>query len=562
VNLSPRLQRTLALAAVALFAIAWFVHFAGWETLAPWSIDWCMSGDWSTHELGFLHYRNEPWALPLGKLTGMLYPVGTATGYTDSIPWLAVFFKIFSSWLPVDWQYIGPWIALCFVANGAAGLALARSGARELPAWHWVAGALLFVLTPTLLLRVGHPSLCAHALLLFGLWANVARFERVPLVLSLLAAANLFAAGIHPYLEVMVLALTMAAVARLTWEKRLRWHLALAYCAGTFAAVCLTFALFGYIGGQVGNDAGGFGAFSAELATFFNPAEFSRFFTPWPRGAQQYEGMAYLGLGIFFLDAVLLVCLAARWNVTRTLPWRRAIPLTIAAVALAVFALSSNITFKAQTLLDLSKLYAPFSAVTGAFRSSGRFIWPLHYLCFAAPVVLLPLLWRDRPWVATGLLIAGVTLQLCDVRSDAVTSRWKKTPFHRLSSEGWPLATVAFSHLELFPADIWDTPCRSIYGYRDEPILPLSYEAYRRHLTYNSGYVARHSPGQAEACATLEKNVAAGVLDPDSVYVTYPPYRPFFDRAGAVCGKLDGLDTCVARERGATPLALFLLAHP
>ena len=64
-------------------------------------------------------------------------------------------------------QYLGLWLLLCYVLQGAL-------AARLLGRWTssvalQALGAALFVLVPTLLARVGHAALCAHWLILWAM---------------------------------------------------------------------------------------------------------------------------------------------------------------------------------------------------------------------------------------------------------------------------------------------------------------------------------------------------------------------------------------------------------
>ena len=78
-----------------------------------------------------------------------------------------------------------------------------------------VLGVTIFVLSPVLLDRVGHPALCSHWLILVGLWLyfrhwSGGRRARIAAWTALVLAASL----IHPYLLVMTMALTLAAAFR------------------------------------------------------------------------------------------------------------------------------------------------------------------------------------------------------------------------------------------------------------------------------------------------------------------------------------------------------------
>jgi len=142
-RLSSRIRRTAGPLVAALFGAIWFLWAMGGRSiLSPTHLEPVLVDDWSTHVLGWLFFRNERFAIPLGKLAGLLYPVGTTVGYTDSIPWVALVLRPFSSLLPTDCQYIGAWLLLCFILQGAVAARLV-SIVTDAPAHQALGGALL-----------------------------------------------------------------------------------------------------------------------------------------------------------------------------------------------------------------------------------------------------------------------------------------------------------------------------------------------------------------------------------------------------------------------------------
>jgi heme O synthase-like polyprenyltransferase len=75
--------------------------------------------------MGWLFFRDTPWTFPLGSVPSLLYPAGTTIGFTDSNPIVSILLKPLSSWLPAEFQFIGPWLAFCFICQGYFGAALA-----------------------------------------------------------------------------------------------------------------------------------------------------------------------------------------------------------------------------------------------------------------------------------------------------------------------------------------------------------------------------------------------------------------------------------------------------
>jgi hypothetical protein len=155
----------------ALMGLVTFLALYGPAALDPTRIRWLLRDDFSQHLLGWFFFRNTPLGLPLGAIPGYVHPLGTTLGYTDSIPWAGLLLRPLSGLLPADFQYIGPWLCLCLMLQGAVAAWVARRlGATT--ALQWLTGALL-VLSPALLARMEmeHEALCAHwaLVLLVGL---------------------------------------------------------------------------------------------------------------------------------------------------------------------------------------------------------------------------------------------------------------------------------------------------------------------------------------------------------------------------------------------------------
>jgi hypothetical protein len=172
-----------------------------------------MKLDWRVHFLGWHLFRNEPWHWPPGRMESYYHaPDGTAIAFTDSIPLVALLLKPFSSVLPMPFQYIGLWLLLCFALQGVFGVLITRIWTPN--PLHQLLGAALFVTIPSLLIRVGHPSLCAHFVLLWALWLYLGRGRDARPSFAQHAALGVCAGLIHPYIAVMTLPLVAARLLR------------------------------------------------------------------------------------------------------------------------------------------------------------------------------------------------------------------------------------------------------------------------------------------------------------------------------------------------------------
>lgn len=539
----------------ALLGFLAFLALYGPAALNPTRLGWLIRDDFSQHVLGWLFFRNTPPGLPLGALPGYVHPLGTTLGYMDSLPWVALGLRPFSALLPVDFQYIGPWLCLCLVLQGAAAAWVARRLGASV-AQQWLLGALL-VLAPAQLARMGmaHEALSAHWMLILGVGLSLvpqrdARDARR--ALGTVLALCVLAAGVHPVMAALVLPLGLAVCARTALERKVGWRWPALAAAACLAVVPGLFAAFGYFGGGTPLTGSSFGDYSADLATFFNPlghrgVRWSRFLPGLPLGWGQYEGFAYLGAGGLF--GLLVTAVLVPWRAREVARlWRRLLPVGLVAVGLAFFALSWRITWLSEPVADLSGFYRPALKWAEAFRSSGRFVWPLYYLLLlGAGLAVLRLPGPRAAPALLGLVVAvqALDLNLGEGQAARHEVRWTSPP-----SPAMVEAAKGRKHLVLYPPQSHDSSGR---GCRAGPqdFHRWAYRAYRLGLTFNSGYVARLDDARAQKyCLGLDDEIRAGKLDPDIVYLSVPERLHEFHRVpGTRCSLEEGLWMCVYEGR-------------
>lgn len=548
-----RARSLLAAVLAAALGVGWFFLGHGDRTLSPRNVDWLMAGDWSQHLTGWLFFRDAPLQLPLGALPNLAHPLGTTVGYTDSNPLMALVLKPFVGVLPFPFQFIGIWFVLCFALQGFIG---ARLTALFTPrALTQVLGGALFALSPILFARMGHDTLCAHWLLLSLIWVNLRAWPDKASVRWALVLTFLFvglAAAVHPYLAAMALVLGMAVPLRLRFVSRmLSWGQLTAVLVGLVGMVLGLFWLLGYLGTRTPTGLGGFGYLSADLATLVNPHEWSRWLRPLPIDRPQGEGYGYLGMGVMLLlvlgaGSALVMRRRSEWKPH----WRRAVPLALAVLALAVFAFSSRISLGGKVLLNLEAVYRPVLRLVEPFRSSGRFIWPLNYALVTAALALVLGAWRRRPWVATVLVALAVGVQAYELLPKVREERFQGLNWNGLRSGEWQRLGGGYQHLVLYPPQLHDGNGRGCPVPGGAPFSPMfAYLAARLGLTFNSAYLARVDEASAQAyCAALQRDMERGVLQPGTAYVVHPAFLPALMRhpESAVCGALDGYAVCVS----------------
>jgi Family of unknown function (DUF6311) len=563
-HLKPKVRPTVTapyctLMIGGILGLAWFILVFGPSTLSPTSLSWVMQGDGGQHVLGWLFFRHEQWSWPLGAVPSFPYPVGTTVGYTDSIPWLAIPAKVIAPFLPVDFQYIGPWLGLCFFLQGWFGVGIVRELSAN--ALIQILGGACFILDPVLLWRIGHDSLCAHWLLLGLIWLHLRSWPegRIPRrALAITLGFCVISAGVHPYLAAMVLALALALVCKFHWVDHSLSTCQMAVWGGIYgAATGGIFAALGYIGSGISWGANGFGEYSADLLTLVNPAGTSRFLPALPVAPGQYEGFGYMGSDMLVLSVIAIAIIWYNPGVlgSRSLkPW---VPLGLCVALLAVFALSSRVTFAGKPILTLGHFYRPFMDIIAPFRTSGRFIWPLHYLYITAIIAIWIIAYQSSRFIIYIVFLSIIIIQIFDFKDPFL--RWyhdyhqRKQP-SMLQIGDWKHASGLYKHMVLYPPQILGgtLPECIMPGFEQDFYIPLAYQAYRLNVTFNSGYFARVNDNKARKyCQELHKQIQAGQFADDTIYIVHNQYwdlvSPHISKIS--CGRLSDYIACVSSRR-------------
>lgn len=529
-----------ALAGGAIGA-ALFLAVFGTGLLRVSNLGWMMRHDLQTYLLAWHHFRRTPWQWPLGRLDAVGYPVGTSIGSTDAVPLVALILKPWHAWLPDPMQYFGGWLLLCFVLQGVFGLLLTRVWTTD---WRLqLLGAGLFVQVPALLVRTGHPALCAHWTLLAALWLCVDRAasptaKRISWVtLCALAAAT------QPYLAVVVVAVGLADGATRVWRSRATRGVVLDVAVPAVAALVVVWQAGHFrVGGATDLELEGLGFYSMNLFGPVIALGNSSLLPAVPAATPgQYEGYVYFGAG-WLLLAVLALALAVVGRGRAPafgLAW-------VVVVGCAVLALSPVISAGSRVIADLGA-WAPHQLAV--FRSSGRFGWLTMYAAFVTIVATLVSAVPAR--AAAWVLAVGVVLQAVDLSGAYAalharehSSEWT-TYDNPLRSPVWDLALPHYRHLVMAPPDM----CVTVWPSPAGPHLPFSLRAGGHGVTINSGNAGRYDIGAVLGyCRSLETEVRAGRLADDSLYVVSPAVREVLAAAegvpAPVCGRLDGFVVC------------------
>ncbi len=380
-----------------------FLLIYGFRILNPSYDDWLLLGDMDLkqHYIGFCHFRMSRWQFPIGLIDTLSFPKSMSVIYTDSIPLLAVLFKLFAYFLPLKFQYFGFAGLISFMLMGGLSCLLIHRFCVNEPIC--IMYSLLFTVSYPIIQRMYyHTALAAQWIIILALvlWLYQEELSLKKRVIFW-SLTGVICVGIHSYFLPMAGLILLAAVTDEAFTAGKRGlaldvslkHGALELFGFCAAAIASLFIFGGFYGGTsaVGD---GLGTFSSNLNTFINPLGDGRLYDGLPLYYDfQYEGFGYLGGGILFLlilDAVFVLLLSIKGVISITNVLKNHYRIWI---ALALFAVTCILAvFPVVAFNDVKLFGVPYPEfirkLLGIFRSNGRFIWTAVYLLMLLAIAL------------------------------------------------------------------------------------------------------------------------------------------------------------------------------
>lgn len=490
-----------------LLGILAFFAVVGPKILLTSNLDWLSDGDFATHYLGWLFFRNSTWSFPVGLNPRYGLEISNAILFSDSNPLLAFLFKPFSSILPETFQYFGLWLLLCFILQ--AYFAWKLLGLLSDDVRIRILGAVLFVFAPPMLWRIQcHPSLAGHffitAALYFMLNPDIRRRKTVWAVLLVTAAM------VHSYLVAMTALIWLAGLTDKIIKRDISIKPASLELIVVFSAVSIACWQTGYFSVGSGAVSGGFGFYRMNLLSIIDPSGWSFLLKDIPEAPGDYEGFNFLGLGAIALFCYSVPSLVrGRYNCIRGLLERPALLFLISV--LFVFSLSNKIGLG----LFGWEYHLPHALLGPAnvFRASGRMFWPVFYLMLFA-IMLMAIRGRS-PRKAALLIGLACMLQVVDTSAFWISmrNRLMNPPPNRWSSsltnKFWMEAAARYRKLRLlYPEN------------KSQHWLDLSNYAGRNGLATDAVFLARVSTAEMEqARRQADAALSSGKYDADTLYV-------------------------------------------
>jgi len=503
--------------------IACFGVVCGFNVLNPWNEQWLFGGgDATQHYLGWLFFRNSPWAWPLGLNLDYGLGLNNSIVFTDSIPLLAIPLKALSTTLPNTFQYFGLWTLLCFVLQAWFSWKLLNLITRDL--WICSICTALFVFSvPMLSLFPENPALGSLFLILAALYLSLKNTIKY-LAWSwfwLLLLASL----IHFYIFVLVGAIWIASLLDgILIGKFISFPQALKAALFCIPSVLLATYLAGYFTiSSIG--AFGYGMFKINLLGLFNPAGWSTFVKAiYIKPHWWSEEPIYLGLG----GLLLLLAALSKGRKSLTLiktTFGKHLFLAITVIALAFFSVSNNIAIgPIEFTFPISEKIA---AIASILRNSGRMFIPAFYalLLLACYLVIKQFSRKSALLILTiclALQVTDLSIGWLDVRQ-RMTSKGP-FPYSKLPLENpfWESAAKQYKNIIVIPSRFNLQP-DFMSRFLSNEWRVFGRFSSMNHLGTNAVYLARYDePKSLELNREYLNKLNTGKLVTENLYIVTP----------------------------------------
>ncbi len=471
----------------ALLGFIVFVLMYGTKILDVTYDDWLINdgGDLSQHYEGWLFYRKSSWKFPIGLIDGLLEDTSVSVTFMDSIPILAVFFKVFEGILPSTFQYFGVYGLVCYMLQGGlSGLLAYRLTKNK---YVGLIAPVFFVTNPVFVTRMFmHSALACHPIILMSILLAVDTKKLTEKKRDVIYWAVLMfvSSWVHLYYVPMVTIMMLGAYLKELLSKK--WYIVV----GKMIIVCsFTLDMMYIIGDFYGKSSlgtMGFGDYNYDWIAFIDSCGTSLFSEmlklPKDRVGEQY---AYLGAGVIFAVLFSLTYLIMTKKIRKLM--HDYVHFVVVAVVLLMLAAIPSIRIATITYGKL-ELPSLFEEIMNMFRVNCRFAWPVMYLlCFFSIYVIGNELNKKAPIILIGVCL----LQIIDMSPILVSGSVNcKDAFY---NRGFLLENSAWNDIEAEEMYFMKEPISYVEDNRLEVVFALGKIAYDKDMTMNDFYVSRKS---------------------------------------------------------------------
>lgn len=378
-------------------ALCLSVLFLGFENISFTKIDWIFHGkDMTHHYVGWSYFKNDVWRFPPGSNPTYGLEHASSIVYSDSIPLLALIFKIFKNFLPNNFQYFSFWIFLCFFLQGLISFKLINFYTNNI--LYSLIASFFFLIAPIFIYRISfHLALGAHWLIMASFYIETFHSQKFKNILwSILIPCSLL---IHFYLAACCMIIFGFFFLEEIFIKKDLKYIFKKFIL-FFSIIFLTMYLAGYFMMPSIQTLGiGYGNLKLNLLGIFDPYQlvdplrfksWSLFMPDLPSKTGEHEGFGYLGLGIILLSIYCIYLIFLDFKFRKKLLNiinKKKIYIFI-FFAFFFFSISNNIDFGNFEVLHF-KVNKYIFGLLSLLRASGRMFWPSYYLILIFGIIFM-----------------------------------------------------------------------------------------------------------------------------------------------------------------------------
>jgi hypothetical protein len=354
------------------------------------------NNDASLHQLGWHFFKNDIWRFPLGNNPNYGDEIGNSIVYTDSIPFLALFFKLFKSFIPGNFQYFSFWYLICFYLQLFFSFKILKKFTNSDS--HSLIGSLFFLIAPIFVFRVNwHAAGAGHWILLFTLYLIL--MKKVDKTKLQWIFIIIFSSLVNYSFTALILVVySFLRVLNLKFNKQIIFKFLKDFIL-IFLLLILVLYIVGYFEVRPADTLGvGFGYYKLNLLSIFDPINSAdniswSWFLPdikLSRG-EELEGFNYLGLGCMMMLIFALILLFNNKYKSKIFEVRNNREVKffiIISVFLTLWALSNEIAFGSYTLLKIPLNKYIFGVLSIA-KNTGRYFWIVNYFLLMMSIVII-----------------------------------------------------------------------------------------------------------------------------------------------------------------------------
>ena len=422
-----------------LFLFIAFICLAvviGMENISFHNTKWLHNGtDLTTVQLGWYFFLNDIWRFPLGDNPNYGEELSLSIAFSNSIPILALFFKLFKSFIPENFQYISFWFFICFYFQLFFSFKILKKFTDSTT--YSLIGSIFFLLSPIFIFRMNwDPAESGQWILLCTLYMvffNKIDKPKLPwillIILSLLISYN--------YTVVILVAYSLLRIFNFFTNKENFFKPATDFfIIGTL--LLITAYILGYFKIRLGDTMGiGFGVYKLNLLSMFDPVD-TVYNISWSwflpdiklSKGEELEGFNYFGIGqIMMLLFALILFLNKKYKTMlfSVINNKEIKVFIIISLFLTFWALSNKISFGSYTLIEIPLNKYIFGALS-IFKSTGRFFWIVNYFLLILSIVIIYKCFKEKNSIL--ILTLFLVLQIADISAGLKSKINLLTPFN------------------------------------------------------------------------------------------------------------------------------------